>query len=443
MKDSKNKKKLKEIAESKKAVLGKRHTSGITFGSGSLNFKKFKPGDDWPDPDGPATPVDAVSIPDFGIQFDTCFPLPEEQRQDIQDQIQAAFSGADVRGPVCSSGTDRIGIWYAPTSSTFASDARNRGLAQLSIHEDGQAFTAFINGSTLRTQALREIRSRGFQFDHSGNPDPDGPVIINGIRLSYKETSNQVVLTVNGYDTSFWPDVDFQITITDTLSVASGKIHCVTDTDISVDRTFLHILTILTTILAAAIPGLFVIPLTLLEADIVIGALDAPASGTGGVGKIAAQRFPGIIFLPEGRKMQFYYNAIRVTTGGIIAGGDFSIDAREPRVTIYGPEQISIDRNLLSVTVQFKVGTFDMRHPVTCVWSGGNIVSQNNTTVAIKFPLPAAGQPIITKSISVSVLDIDDLDATDSFQIKIYRINHDDEDVSPICRAKPWLAQCQ
>jgi hypothetical protein len=222
-------------------------------------------------------------------------------------------------------------------------------------------------------------------------------------------------------------------------------VSCSTKQDLSVDHSLLDILVGLTTVLTLGIPNLFLIPVILLEVDLVIAATDGPnIAGAGGAGCAAARSFPRVVPLKGGMKIQFFYTGIRVTDGGLFGGGDSLLVARQAKVFIRGPEQVSVDKSEASVAVDFLAATQDMRGKRQFTWSGdGAVISQNDAKASIQFALSRSGQQrIVSKTVSVLVKDEDGLTATDSFTIKIFRVTPKPE-ISPLCRAKPWLDQCK
>jgi hypothetical protein len=54
-----------------------------------------------------------------------------------------------------------------------------------------------------------------------GDPDPNGPIHLTAFAV---EGPNKVVTRIFGFDERRWPDVDFVLTITDTLSAEGGEV---------------------------------------------------------------------------------------------------------------------------------------------------------------------------------------------------------------------------
>ena len=98
----------------------------------------------------------------------------------------------------------------------------------------GETLTFFINSALIRRQALDGWNAAPKRLNGSGAPDPDGPIHLTGFSVSF-ESPNRVVTRVDGFDERPWPDVDFRLTTTDTLSLSGGQVQCTSEPDLDVD----------------------------------------------------------------------------------------------------------------------------------------------------------------------------------------------------------------
>ncbi len=274
------------------------------------------------------------------------------------------------------------------------------------------------------------------RLNGDSDPDPNGPVHLTGFSVRF-ESPNRIVTRVEGFDERPWPDVDFRITTTDTLSVSGGQIHCDTERDLDVDTGWLNFLT-----------GLFLIVLpplgiVFLVERIIIGSKEAPAAGAG-PGCNAAALIPQEILIPGGQKVVASYSRLDVSNGGIFAGGSFVVIPRSPEVTIAGLNRISVVEGTASVTRSYTLRTEDLRPPLQVAWSGDGVAqSPRAETTGFRFNLAGVqvGQ-VLTRRVAVRVTDADNLVDTAEFLVRIH-ITPEDDDFPPVCRVKPWLPQCQ
>jgi hypothetical protein len=392
-------------------------------------------GDPFPDdPVDPPPPPPAVSAPDLGLQLSTCLPA-DLNAQLISAVKQAIDPNADVRS-ACVNGSQHVGIWLRPAINTADSQARDRGLNGLSIIGAGETLAFFINSALIRRQALDGWNKQAKRVDGSGNPDPDGPVHLTGFSVDF-QSPNRIVTSITGFDERPWPDVDFTLTATDTFSVSGGQVHVDSTRNLDVDTSWLNFLT-----------GLFLLVLpplgiVFLVERIIVGSKDAPDVNAG-AGAGAAALIPREILIPGGLKVVASYSRVEVSSGGIFAGGTFAVVPRAPEATISGPTQISVDEGVASVTRAYTVHMDDLRPPLHIVWSGdGFPQNQGAETSGIRFNLPGAtvGQ-VLTKQVGVRVTDADGLAASANATAHVH-ITSSEDDIPPVCKAKPWLPQCE
>ena len=424
-------------------------------------------GDPFPDGEPPPDPPPPVSTPDFGIQISFC--LPEDMNTSLVGAVRAAYgSTVDVR-TACINNSQRVGVWLRPVVNSEDDQARNRGLERLDIIGSGEILAFFINSAFIRRQAFDSWNAAPKRRNGDGDPDEDGPVHLTAFSVSF-EGPNKVVTRIEGFDERPWPDVDFVLTTTDTLSVASGQVRCDSERDLDVDTSWLNFLT-----------GLFLLVLpplgvVFLVERIIVGSRDAPDIDAGAGGAVPAM-IPQEILIPAGKKVVASYTRLDVFPGAIVAGGFFDVVDRTPEVTITGPTLISVTEGAASVTRNYTLTTDDLRPPffqeaappalasnvaarVTgpggpggqtrprprIAWSGDGVALRPSAeTTGFRFDLAGAqvGQ-VLTRRVAVLVVDVDGLSASAELIVRIHVTPADaDDDFPPICRIKPWLPQCQ
>jgi hypothetical protein len=416
-------------------------------------------GDPLPDdepPPPPPPPPPPVSTPDLALQISFC--LDADMNTGIVSAVRQAIGpNADVR-TACINNSQRIGIWLRPSVSNQDNQARDRGLERLNFIGTGEALAFFINSAVIRRQAFDGWNAAPKRLNGDGDPDPNGPVHLTGFSVRF-EGPNKVVTRVEGFDERPWPDADFLLTITDTLSVSGGKARCDSERDLDVDTSWLNFLTGLFLI---ALPPLGVV---FLVQRIIIATRDAPDVDAGAGCGVPAL-LPQEILIPAGLKVVAFYDRLEVFPGAIVAGGGFDVIARTPEVTITGPSQISVVEGTTSLTRSYTLHTEDLRPPFHEVlspnfaaripgpaaprpkiaWSGDGVaLSPSGETTGFRFNLGAAqaGQ-VITRRVAVVVVDVDGLSDSAELIVRIHVTPADvDDDFPPICRIKPWLPQCQ
>ncbi len=413
------------------------HSSQEPIEAARLPIDDDDDGDPDPDDDPLPPPPPLVSTPDIAFQIAFC--LPAELNTAIVSAVRQAITpNADVR-TLCLNGTQRIGIWLRPVVNSQDDQARNRGLERLNILGSGESLTFFINSALIRRQAFDAWNATPKRLNGNGTADPSGPIHLTGFSVNL-ESPNRIVTRIDGFDERPWPDVDFQLTTTDTLSLSGGQVTCSSAADLDVDTSWLNFLT-----------GLFLIvfrPLGIvfLVERIIIASIDTPVANAG-AGCGAAMLIPKEIFIPNGQKVVISYSRLEVSSGGIFAGGSFVTIPRSPDVTITGATQISVEEGTESLTRTYSLRTEDLRPPLQIAWRGDAVVvSPNAETTAFRFNLTGAEVgDTLTRRVALQVTDSDNLVATAEVLARVYITppSDDDDDFPPVCRVKPWLPQCQ
>ena len=319
-----------------------------------LMARKRPPGDgDGPPDDGEPLPPPPppVSVPDVAMQFSPC--LPDAVRADVLRAIRDATNGtADVRA-LCQNQSERIGLWFRPVVNPDDNAARDRGLQRLSLLQVGETVVFFINSSLIYRTAFDAWNQQPRRLNGDGNPDPNGPIHLTSFSLSF-ESPNRVVTRIGGFDERPWPDVDFTVSITDTLSLSAGGVRCDSVTTLDADTSWLNFLTGLFLIVFPPLGAVFLVE------RIIVGSADAPQLGAGPGCNAAALIFREVM-IPRGLKVVFSYQRLNVGSGGIFAGGSFAIVPRSPEVFLNGPIQISVPEGTSSVVRTYGVRTEDLR----------------------------------------------------------------------------------
>jgi hypothetical protein len=395
-------------------------------------------GDDGPPDDGgePPPPPPPVSVPDVAMQFSPC--LPDAVRADVVAAIRQATGGtADVRA-LCQNQSERIGLWFRPVVNPDDNAARDRGLQRLNLLQVGETAAFFINSSLIYRTAFDAWNQQARRLNGDGNPDPNGPIHLTSFSVSF-ESPNRVVTRIGGFDERPWPDVDFTVAITDTLSLSAGGVRCDSVTTLDADTSWLNFLTGLFLIVFPPLGAIFLVE------RIIVGAIDAPQLGAGPGCNAAALIFREVM-IPHGLKVDFSYQRLNVGSGGIFTGGSFAVVPRTPEVFLNGPTQLSVPEGTSSVVRSFGVRTEDLRPSLHIVWSGDGVpLNQGAETTGIRFNLGSTspGQ-ILAQRVAVRVTDADGLAAETAMIVSIHVVPQDDDDhFPPVCKQKPWLPQCQ
>lgn len=386
------------------------------------------------EPPPPPPPPPAVSTPDLALQISFC--LPAELNDAIVSAVRQAIDpNADVR-TACVSGTQHIGIWLRPFVNEQDNQARDRGLQRLSLLSAGETIACFVNSALIRRKAMEGWDAPPKRLNGDGAPDANGPIHLTGFTVNF-ESPNKIVTRINGFDERPWPDVSFQLVITDTLSLSAGQLHCESQRHLDVDTSWLNFLT-----------GLFLIVLpplgiVFLVERIIVGSAGAPSAGAS-IGSSTAALIPQEILIPGGLKVVASYSRLSVSEGGIFTGGTFLVVPRSPEVTIAGLSQFSVVEGPTSVIRSYSLHTEDLLPPLHITWSGdGTALKPSAETTGFRFNLTGvhAGQ-VLTRHITVRVTDADNLTGSADLTVRIH-VTPEDGNLPPICRIKPWLPQCR
>ncbi|OEJ36521.1 hypothetical protein BGK72_38125 [Streptomyces agglomeratus] len=244
-----------------------------------------------------------------------------------------------------------------------------------------------------------------------------------------------------GYHEDPWPDVSFEVRVTDTLGVSGGLPDCRSESHIDVDKGWLHYVEL----------GLANLFYFFLDAAWMFAGEQFEIPGPprpprlGGAGCTGAALTPSQdIPLRGGNKAAFRYRRMEVSDGGIFAGGQALLVPREPTVWIVGIAQWAADVDDTTVRARYFLRTDDLRGVLQMIWTAdGNVEAPTEAATFVTFDIEGAVVgTVLRKLISVRVADQDGLTAEATREVEIYVQDIADEDVPPACRAKPWLPVC-
>jgi hypothetical protein len=381
-------------------------------------------------------------VPDLAFQFSIC--LEQDLRGQLFRALRTAFgpnSDIQIR---CRQGSERFGIWLSRPVNEAAVEARNRGMDRLEIIGANESIAFFINRAPIRSRAVAEWDRSPKRLDGDGKPDPEGPIHLTGFSPPSFERPDRVVTRVTGFDERAWPDVDFTLTITDRLTISAQELQCETTNDLDVDASWIHFLAGVF-LVASNLRWVSLIPAAIFAVQgIIIAAQDAP-DPDGGPGCAAAALIPKEVLIEGGNKIVIFHRRVDVAAGGIFVGGAFLPVPRSPAVTITGPRNITAAEGAAKVTRRYILGTDELREPLRVRWTAdGTVGSQGQDQTFIRFDVTGAqGGDVLTKRVSVSVTDVDDLIAEAEIVVRIdITFADDDDDLPPVCRVKPSLPQC-
>jgi hypothetical protein len=402
-------------------------------------------------PNGPCTPIDPgprrpaqyVSPPDMSLQLSTCVGsatgafVGSAIRDALVGAMQELDSNHDDTPPnpdvrhACVNGKSTWGGWLYPVGSYGATDtatARNVALGQVNTLAPGESFA--FNFRPLGITRLVQIRwnDQPRRLDDDGNADPGGDVHLTGFGVSYENADYYgrriVDLTIDGWYDGI-QNTDIAIDIYDFLTVTQyGQLQCETYAEVRPTETTID------TILASLTGG--------------AGGSLGDVLGKG-PGCQIGNRMPRTILIPQSTlKAVFTYTRVNsYPSTGVTFGGTWAIVPRQSWVEVQGPFSI------LAEPGEVFSGTFtayprDLRPPFTVSWTSldaAPVPGTTHPTIVWNLPNLAVGSQA-QRLVSVTVIDADDNTATGYHSVVLKRVT-DSDPIPPICKAKPWLPQCQ
>ncbi len=400
----------------------------------------------------PAPP--AISTPDIGLQFSPC--LPDTLRDTLISSLKAAFAplapNADLHF-ICQDGKELIGIWFFPPQDSTDTQARERSLPGLDLLQDQETIGFFFNAALIQGSAQDGWNNSPKRLNASNaSPDPNGSIHLTGFSVSF-ESPDRIVTRIDGFDDRPWPNVDFHLTLTDTLSVSAGWLLSTTaPPNLVTDASWFDFVSALFLAGSLFYSLLFIPAYLLIEHDalgILTGGQATPGSTGGGIGLATAQFINSFreISVPGGFKIDTDYDRVNVAPGGIFTGGTWVLMQRNPTVTIRSLDLAAVNSGDDSATFTFTFDTTDMRGlptQLTINWSTADadvmILDPAAPTTQIQFSISGAKpRQVLSRNVSVDVRDLDNLKAHASRTINIYVV---DDSLPPDCRHQPWLPGC-
>jgi hypothetical protein len=395
------------------------------------------------DPSGPRRPVQYGSPPDMSLQLSTC--LGSAPGAFVASAVRDALVGAmreldsnhddpppnpDVRH-ACVNGKSTLGGWLQPVGSYGGTDtatARNVALGQVNTLAPGESFAFNFRPPGIARLVQIRWNDQPRRLDDDGNADPGGDVHLTGFGVSYENADYYgrriVDLTIDGWYDGI-QNTDIAIDIYDFLTVTHyGQLDCETYAEVQPNETTID------TILASLTGG--------------AGGSLGDVLGKG-PGCQIANRLPRTILIPQSAlKAVFTYTRVNsYPSTGVTFGGTWAIVDRQSWVDVQGPVSI------LAEAGEVFSGTFtayprDMRPPFTVSWTSLNATPVSGTThptIAWSLPNLAVGSQA-QRLLSATVVDADGNTATGYHGVILKRVT-DSDPIPPICKAKPWLPQCQ
>ena len=217
----------------------------------------------------------------------------------------------------CEAGRVRIGVFAGGIAkSPELSLARDKGLARVDLADRLQSAIRVHPRVTeqlerLTGTALHDKETASRKFSVFG---PKGP------RVRFT-APNAIVTTVKGKDTRPFPDVSFQTTITDTMSVQDGTFQCTTTAKTKANTRVQKALFALSLLTAPAnggvLAGGFGAQLALIERGVAAQNRKPADAGPGCL--LLKEVFVSNIPIPGGGKLLFNYSKASVENGGLVA----------------------------------------------------------------------------------------------------------------------------
>jgi hypothetical protein len=130
-------------------------------------------------------------------------------------------------------------------------------------------------------------------------------------------------------------------------------------------------------------------------------------------------------------------------SSGLSFGGTWEITPRQAWVDVQGPVSLLAEPGSLFSGL-FKAYPHDMRPPFTVTWTSLNATPVSGTmqpTITWSLPNLAVGSQA-QRMLTATVTDADGVTKSGLQGVVLKRVV-DADPISPMCKAKPWLPQCQ
>jgi hypothetical protein len=361
-------------------------------------------------------------------------------------------------------------IWGTRVTPGSCGDlSRKRAKVEHDIADGG------TSGFYLSTGLIRQLAQDAFdaapkRLYSNGFAGADGPIHLSSLSVDF-EKPDVVKTIITGYDDRPWPDVGFTTTITDRLGEQRDSTTTIDTVPSRDDEIVALLAALVTTAVAVFIPVLMPLPALVIWTDLndrdrpdnppdggvgarVIEALpdQIPLPETGG---IATTNTPGLARRvdsgdvtpqPEKQKLVIQYNKPRVDPRGILVSAFCLSDARIPKVSVIGPNGLSLDLNASSTSGYFAAHREDFYGPLKFVWTTAHsdVVMSSPTASATKITFQrgnAEPGDNFDRTVTVSVTDVEGSSATASLLVTVFAAEPGD-DLPAVCKVKPWLKEC-
>lgn len=381
--------------------------------------------------------------PDIFFQFSVC--LPENISGQITEQVRELFRNVrlDPNDPnsiqlypnpyvshTCINDKENLGIWVRDTDDPLVKQKREQVFRTRNVVQQGfnnfymNIWGPFIDreGKWIwdlnKEKIIRE--NPGLSLNH---------FVVRSTSITSPEKVMETVV-FGSYDTPGpFPWVDFQYLVSDTLSLADGKIKCKSDESLNADVFDLR------AVLYAVVPKIFY-PVFVPYFESYVNTMANQKFDIGGVGCKFASIAPNEIMIPgpldigplhfNAPKIVFNHAGLDLETG-ITSRGTVIPKERDPKVSIVGPNEFRIKDMRNHATFKYSAITTDLRsdaaHPLSITWSSeGSQIDPHPGFTLITFPISNIGPgESVTKTINVNVVDADNLNAANSFNLFLFR----------------------
>jgi len=403
-------------------------------------------------PSGPCTgvhpgtrprPAQYNSPPDMAVQFSSCLGstsgafLAENVRASLIGAMQELDSNHDDPPPnpdvrhMCVNNKSVVGGWLRPVGSYGSTDtatARNVGLSGVNLLVNGETFAFNFRPAGITRLVQIRWNDQPRRLDDDGNADPGGDVHLENFGVFYQNTDYYdrriVDLRINGWYDGI-QNTDIAIHIYDFLTTTQfGQLQCETYAEVEPTETTID--TILATLTGGAGGSL----------GDVLGK---------GPGCQIANRLPRSVLIPgTTAKAVFTYTRVNsYQSSGLSFGGTWEIKPRQSWVDVQGPVSLLAEPGS-PFSGGFKAYPHDMRPPFTVAWTSLNATPVSGTmqpTITWSLPNLALGSQA-QRTLTATVTDADGVTKSGYQGVVLKRVA-DADPISPMCKAKPWLPQCQ
>lgn len=409
-------------------ALAPAHAAAATPGTDNTNQGQFDPGKDRRLP-----PPPDIDHPDVTLELLGC--LDDADGDKLESGIESARKPPLDARRACRANREIVGVWTLASGAVHpdvaaVDRARDRGLAASDLPDVG--FGAMRVSAKLIQRSAKALKS--YYLAHRFNDDleeddKNGKIHVRNLTVSFA-SGNRVITKVKGYKEVPGPNVSFETTITDTISLVgfgADALKCTSSMHTNLKESKFWLL--------AALNG----PHWMLEA-IYIGAVKEPdlnrkPSRRGAGCTIVDELLPREIPFEGQRKLVFGYNEalpLEVAGGSILAPfGSITKQARVPAADIAGRTSIDLRAHpgstftyqALPDDLLFSRGSIEEDLDVSWTASAGARISKPTLTKTnVTFDtanIPVGGSKSYT--LRVRIADLDGMSATATRTVTLFR----------------------